>query len=47
MTKAGKSDVQIEANGFGEDLNAAPFENKFPEERAYNRSVTIDIVPSN
>jgi outer membrane protein OmpA-like peptidoglycan-associated protein len=31
--------------GFGEDLQYAPFDNYFPEERFYNRTVIIDIVP--
>ena len=32
--------------GFGDDADFAPFENKFPEERFYNRTVIIDIVPN-
>ncbi|HZL08570.1 MAG TPA: outer membrane beta-barrel protein [Prolixibacteraceae bacterium] len=47
LTKAGRNDVKFEVDGFGEDEKSAPFENKFPEERSYNRSVTIDIVPAN
>jgi len=31
--------------GFGEDENLAPFENKLPEQRFYNRTVMIDIIP--
>jgi hypothetical protein len=30
-------------NGYGEDSNRSPFNNKFPEERFYNRTVIIDI----
>jgi outer membrane protein OmpA-like peptidoglycan-associated protein len=33
--------------GFGEQDLYAPFENKYPEERFYNRSVIIDILPVN
>lgn len=47
LTKAGRNDVKIEVFGFGEDEKLAPFENKFPEERFYNRTVIIDIVPKN
>ena len=45
LSKAGKSDVTIESFGFGEDFRFAPFDNGLPEERCYNRSVIIDIVP--
>jgi outer membrane protein OmpA-like peptidoglycan-associated protein len=45
LSKAGRTDVKFEAYGFGEDQNLAPFENKFPEERFYNRTVIIDIIP--
>jgi outer membrane protein OmpA-like peptidoglycan-associated protein len=45
LTKAGRSDVKFEVTGFGEDLTMAPFDNKFPEERFYNRTVIIDIIP--
>jgi outer membrane protein OmpA-like peptidoglycan-associated protein len=44
LAKAGRSDVKFEVYGFGEDENMSPFENKFPEERFYNRTVIIDIV---
>lgn len=46
LKKSGRTDVKFTVNGFGEDQNAAPFENKFPEERFYNRTVIIDIVPA-
>jgi len=46
LSKAGRNDVKIESYGFGEDKDRALFENKFPEERFYNRSVVIDIVPA-
>lgn len=44
LTDAGRNDVKFEVIGNGEDENTAPFENKFPEERFYNRTVVIDIV---
>ena len=47
LKSVGRSDVLFEVYGYGEDEKLAPFENKFPEERSYNRSVTIDIVPAN
>lgn len=47
LEKSGRTDVKYVINGFGEDQKAAPFENKYPEERSYNRTVIIDIVPSN
>jgi len=45
LTKAGRTDVKFEVHGFGEDQNLAPFNNKYPEERFYNRTVVIDILP--
>jgi outer membrane protein OmpA-like peptidoglycan-associated protein len=45
LAKAGRSDVKYQVSGFGEDEKSAPFENKFPEERFYNRTVIIDIIP--
>ena len=47
LSKAGRSDVKFQVNGFGEDEKSAPFENKYPEERFYNRTVIIDIIPNN
>jgi len=44
LKKAGRSDVHFEVTGLGEDEKTAPFENKYPEERFYNRTVIIDIV---
>jgi outer membrane protein OmpA-like peptidoglycan-associated protein len=46
LTKAGRSDVKFEVYGFGEDQSMAPFANGTPEERFYNRSVIIDIIPA-
>ena len=47
LAKAGRNDVIFEVTGTGEDQNLAPFENKYPEERFYNRSVIIDVDPAN
>jgi outer membrane protein OmpA-like peptidoglycan-associated protein len=47
LSKAGSTDVKFEIHGFGEDQNLAPFNNKYPEERFYNRTVIIDIIPKN
>jgi outer membrane protein OmpA-like peptidoglycan-associated protein len=45
LAKAGKNNVKFETIGFGEDVNRAPFNNGIPEERFYNRTVIIDIIP--
>jgi outer membrane protein OmpA-like peptidoglycan-associated protein len=45
LSNANRSDVKIEVYGFGEDEMVAPFGNKLPEERFYNRTVIIDIIP--
>ena len=44
LAKAGRNDIKFEVQGFGEDQNLAHFENKYPEERFYNRTVIIDIL---
>lgn len=44
---AGKTGVRFETLAFGMDADTAPFENKLPEERFYNRTVIIDIVKPN
>lgn len=41
-----KNNIKYEVNGFGADANAAPFENILPEDRFYNRTVIIDILPN-
>jgi outer membrane protein OmpA-like peptidoglycan-associated protein len=46
LAKAGKTDVKFEVYGFGEDQKESPFNNDFPEERFYNRTVVIDIIPN-
>jgi outer membrane protein OmpA-like peptidoglycan-associated protein len=45
LARAGKRQVRFDTVGFGEDPRRAPFENRFPEERFYNRTVVIEIVP--
>jgi outer membrane protein OmpA-like peptidoglycan-associated protein len=45
LLKSGRTDVKFVVNGFGEDEKVSPFKNKFPEERAYNRTVIIDVTP--
>ena len=46
LSKAGRNDVKFEVTGEGENENNSPFENKTPEERFYNRTVIIDIMPA-
>lgn len=46
LTKAGRNDVKFEIDGNGEDQSLSPFENKYSEERFYNRTVIIDIIPT-
>ncbi|MFV5695333.1 OmpA family protein [Flavobacterium sp. LB3P122] len=45
LSKASRNDVKFEVLGYGENENKSPFENKTPEERFYNRTVVIDIIP--
>ena len=47
LSMVSRNDVKFEVLGFGEDLNMEPFDNKYPEERFYNRMVIIDIIPAN
>ncbi|MGZ5222373.1 MAG: OmpA family protein, partial [Chitinophagaceae bacterium] len=46
LLQAGKKGVTFETYGFGQDTVMAPFENNLPEERFYNRTVIIDIIPA-
>jgi outer membrane protein OmpA-like peptidoglycan-associated protein len=46
LNKSGNQNVQFEVLGFGEDESVSPFANKLPEQRFYNRTVIIDIVPN-
>jgi len=43
--RAGHRGVRFDPSWSGEDPKQAPFGNVFPEERNYNRTVIIDIVP--
>jgi len=45
IAKSGKHGITFQTFGFGENLQYAPFDNNFPEERFYNITVIIDIVP--
>lgn len=45
LPKNKKRSVTFETIGFGEESQYAPFDNYYPEQRFYNRSVIIDIVP--
>ncbi|MBW4362798.1 OmpA family protein [Flavobacterium taihuense] len=45
LSDSGRRDVKFEVHGFGEDESMSPFDNKLPEERFYNRTVIIDIIP--
>lgn len=45
LTNSGKRNVKFETSGSGEDLSKSPFDNNSPEERFYNRTVIIDIIP--
>lgn len=46
LAKTGRNDVKFEVSGYGENENNSPFNNKTPEERFYNRTVIIDIIPT-
>ena len=45
LARKGRTDVKFAVYGFGEDKKVSPFGNKLPEERFYNRTVIIDIIP--
>jgi len=45
IANSGRDHVKFETAGFGEDAARSPFDNNLPEERFYNRTVIIDIVP--
>lgn len=46
LLSLGTNGVVFETTGYGEDFTTAPFDNILPEERFYNRTVLIDIVPN-
>ena len=41
----GKRGIKFQTYGFGSNVLYAPFDNYYPEERFYNRTVIIEIVP--
>ncbi|MBA0884622.1 OmpA family protein [Flavobacterium undicola] len=43
LTASNRNDVKFEVTGYGEESSRSPFNNKFPEERSYNRTVIIDV----
>jgi outer membrane protein OmpA-like peptidoglycan-associated protein len=45
VAKLGTTGVTFEISALGENVDAAPFGNTLPEERAYNRTVIIDVIP--
>jgi outer membrane protein OmpA-like peptidoglycan-associated protein len=45
VMRSGKRGVRFQPSWSGEEASQAPFNNIFPEERNYNRTVIIDIVP--
>ncbi|MFN4764032.1 OmpA family protein [Gillisia sp. Q332] len=47
LSNSNRSDVTFEVKGFGEDVAKSPFGNTLPEERSYNRTVVIDLLPDN
>lgn len=44
LTRAGKT-ATFDTYGFGEDERRAPFNNILPEQRYYNRTVVIEVLP--
>lgn len=46
LNALGKRNIHYETLGYGEDSYQSPFDNNLPEERFYNRTVIIDIVPN-
>lgn len=47
LTGANRTGVRFESEGFGESGSRSPFGNTQPEERFYNRTVLIEIIPAN
>ncbi|MCR8558682.1 OmpA family protein [Mucilaginibacter sp. BJC16-A38] len=46
IANSGRDHVKFETSGFGADPAHSPFENNLPEDRFYNRTVIIDIIPN-
>lgn len=47
LEKSGRTDVKYQIHGYGEDTHFSLFENNYPEERFYNRTVVIEIQSKN
>lgn len=45
LARSGKT-VTFDTYGFGEDERRAPFNNVLPEQRYYNRTVVIEVIPA-
>ena len=45
LAAKGTGNVTFDVAGQGEGNGISPFNNKYPEEQAYNRTVLIDIIP--
>jgi outer membrane protein OmpA-like peptidoglycan-associated protein len=45
LVNTGRKGVKFTVRGYGENEAFSPFNNNLPEERFYNRSVIIDIIP--
>lgn len=45
LTRAGRTDVRFEVRSHGELIPQSQFSNTLPEERFYNRTVLVDIIP--
>jgi outer membrane protein OmpA-like peptidoglycan-associated protein len=46
LVNLGRKNVRFVVRGYGENEALSPFNNNLPEERFYNRSVIIDIIPA-
>ena len=46
LSTTGKTGIKFETHASGADADKAPFENGLPEERFYNRTVIINIIPA-
>lgn len=46
LDKTSQTNVRFEVTGYGEGTSRSPFGNTYPEERFYNRTVIIDIIPA-
>jgi outer membrane protein OmpA-like peptidoglycan-associated protein len=45
LNKAGRKDVKFDLQGHGAIISESQFSNTLPEQRFYNRTVLIDIIP--